>query len=432
MSGVLSAAFGAGAQFFNNQGVVLAGGMIYTYQAGTTISTATYTDSTQLVQNANPIILDSAGRVPTEVWLINSATYKFVLTDAIGNVLGTWDNIPGVNMANVILSEWLTGPTPTYISASSFSVSGNYVSTYQVSRRIQYSVAGGTYYGTIATSSYGAGVTTVTFTADSTGMDNTLSGVNYGFMSAVNTSIPTVFASTVVPNVWTGATNNFTGSIVTVATQAPLTNSTKAASTAYTDAAVAVEKSRAQTAEALLVPIAGAAYTGSHNFTGATVTVATQTALDNSTKAASTAYTDAAVGVETSARSAATASLAPIANPTFTGTPAAPTPVTNVNTTQIVTGAWVNTYFAALAGAVFTGSQNFTGATVTVATQAPGDSSTKAASTAFVMTQAFSSALPAQAGNAGNWVTTNGTTASWQPLPSFPDINPFLYSIGVI
>lgn len=54
-----------------------------------------------------------------------------------------------------------------------------------------------------------------------------------------------------------------------------------------------------------------------------------------------------------------------------------------------------------------------TGASIKVTTQTAGDSSTNAASTAFVAATAFSSALPAQTGNAGKFVTTNGTTASW-------------------
>jgi len=70
-----------------------------------------------------------------------------------------------------------------------------------------------------------------------------------------------------------------------------------------------------------------------------------------------------------------------------------------------------------IAGQAWTGSQDFTGATITVLTQAAGDSTTKAASTAFVMTQAFSTALPAQAGNAGKFVTTDGTNASWAGIP---------------
>lgn len=68
------------------------------------------------------------------------------------------------------------------------------------------------------------------------------------------------------------------------------------------------------------------------------------------------------------------------------------------------------------AGETWTGSHVFTGATVTVATQAAGDSSTKAASTAFVAATAFSSALPAQTGNSGKFVTTDGSVASWSSI----------------
>lgn len=46
---------------------------------------------------------------------------------------------------------------------------------------------------------------------------------------------------------------------------------------------------------------------------------------------------------------AALALKANLASPTFTGTPTTATPATNVNTTQIVNGVWVNTYFQTLA-----------------------------------------------------------------------------------
>jgi hypothetical protein len=52
--------------------------------------------------------------------------------------------------------------------------------------------------------------------------------------------------------------------------------------------------------------------------------------------------------------------------------------------------------------------------TKTAPTQPAGDSSTKIATTAFVQSAAFNSALPYQSGNAGKIVTTNGTTASWE------------------
>jgi hypothetical protein len=54
----------------------------------------------------------------------------------------------------------------------------------------------------------------------------------------------------------------------------------------------------------------------------------------------------------------------------------------------------------------------------TANTQPFGDASTKIANTAFVAATAFSSALPAQTGNSGKFVTTDGTSASWAALPT--------------
>jgi len=88
---------GAGAQFFDNNGVPLSGGLLYTYAAGTTTPTATYTSSTGATANSNPIVLDSAGRPPSEIWLTTGSSYKFVLQTSLAVSIGTWDNIPGVN-----------------------------------------------------------------------------------------------------------------------------------------------------------------------------------------------------------------------------------------------------------------------------------------------------------------------------------------------
>lgn len=56
-------------------------------------------------------------------------------------------------------------------------------------------------------------------------------------------------------------------------------------------------------------------------------------------------------------------------------------------------------------------SKNYLDTSVTL--QAPGTANGSAASTAFVAATAFSTALPAQTGNSGKVVTTNGTSASW-------------------
>ena len=98
MSFTLSPFGGVGAQFFDNNGDVLTGGKLYTYAAGTTTPQATYTTSAGNVAHTNPIILDAAGRVPTgEMWLANATVYKFVLTTSTNVLIGTYDNVSGIN-----------------------------------------------------------------------------------------------------------------------------------------------------------------------------------------------------------------------------------------------------------------------------------------------------------------------------------------------
>jgi hypothetical protein len=94
----LSPLGGAASQFFDNNGVILTGGKIYTYAAGTTTPRATYTSSSGVTPHANPIVLDSAGRVPGgEIWLTDSLVYKFTIETAASVLLGTYDNISGIN-----------------------------------------------------------------------------------------------------------------------------------------------------------------------------------------------------------------------------------------------------------------------------------------------------------------------------------------------
>ena len=89
---------GFAAQFFDNNGVILSGGKIFTYAAGTTTPQASYTSALGITPHSNPIILDSAGRVPGgEIWLTDGLVYKFVIETATGILLGTYDNITGVN-----------------------------------------------------------------------------------------------------------------------------------------------------------------------------------------------------------------------------------------------------------------------------------------------------------------------------------------------
>ena len=129
---------------------------------------------------------------------------------------------------------------------------------------------------------------------------------------------------------------------------------------------------------------------------------------------------------------------APLASPTFTGVPAAPTAAFGTNTTQLATTAFVTGYYAPIASPTFTGTPvaptaalgtsttqlattafaqtmqdpAFTG-TPTVPTASAGTATTQIASCAFVVATSFSAALPGQTGNSGKFVTTDGSNASW-------------------
>jgi hypothetical protein len=93
MASVLLSPVGNGQQFFDNTGVPLSGGLIYTYQAGSSTPLTTYTTNNGTVPNTNPIILDAAGRTPNEVWLQTGYSYKFVLQTSAGVTLQTLDNL---------------------------------------------------------------------------------------------------------------------------------------------------------------------------------------------------------------------------------------------------------------------------------------------------------------------------------------------------
>lgn len=98
MSVNLSPVGGVAGQFFDNSGNPLTGGKLYSYAAGTTTPQTTYTSSAGSTAHANPIVLDAGGRVPGgEIWLTDGSQYKFVLKNSSDVLIGTYDNIVGIN-----------------------------------------------------------------------------------------------------------------------------------------------------------------------------------------------------------------------------------------------------------------------------------------------------------------------------------------------
>lgn len=126
-------------QFFDANGVPLAGGKLYSYAAGTTTPLATYTSAGETAFNTNPIILNSRGEA--EVWL-GSPLYKFKLTTSVDVEIWTVDNITSLSgletslLAAIAASEVAT---KAYFAATSGSSRVGYigVGTGAVARTVQ-------------------------------------------------------------------------------------------------------------------------------------------------------------------------------------------------------------------------------------------------------------------------------------------------------
>ena len=108
------------AQFFDNNGNELTSGVLYSYAAGTTTQQATYTDSTGVFANPNPLPFSSGGRVT--IWLTSTLKYKFVLClqndgsfCAPADVLFSVDQVPGCAGCSAAGGTTFTG---TFISGT--------------------------------------------------------------------------------------------------------------------------------------------------------------------------------------------------------------------------------------------------------------------------------------------------------------------------
>jgi hypothetical protein len=99
-------------RFFDNNGNPLVGGTVQTYAGGTTTPIATYVDSTGGTPNTNPITLNFRGEA--SIWLLPNVSYKFVISDSLGNLITTIDNV--VNAALISLYGGVdTGVVNAYI-----------------------------------------------------------------------------------------------------------------------------------------------------------------------------------------------------------------------------------------------------------------------------------------------------------------------------
>lgn len=107
----------------DNDGNILAGGKVYTYESGTTSDKATWTDATKTTSATNPVILDSLGRAT----IYADGNYKFridtsadVNVDTIDNL---WFGVTSTNLGIVQLksADYTAASTDDYILVSATS-----------------------------------------------------------------------------------------------------------------------------------------------------------------------------------------------------------------------------------------------------------------------------------------------------------------------
>ena len=126
-------------QLFTNGGLPAAGYQLFSYEAGTTTKLDTYSDVDLAVPNANPIVLDSAGRATV---FLSSLSYKFVFTspadtDPPTSPIWTVDGIGSAGSVSTnqdvlgIAGEALTFGQCVYLSDGALSkVAGRYYLTH--------------------------------------------------------------------------------------------------------------------------------------------------------------------------------------------------------------------------------------------------------------------------------------------------------------
>ena len=123
----LSSFAGVGWQLFDANGVPLAGGKIYTYEAGSSTPAATYTTYAGITNHTNPVVLDSAGRVPGgQVWVVGGNSYKYILKTSADVSIATYDNVPSAGSSNISVDDFTgNGSTIAFTLSASPNTENN-------------------------------------------------------------------------------------------------------------------------------------------------------------------------------------------------------------------------------------------------------------------------------------------------------------------
>ncbi len=193
------------------------GAQVFIYVAGSvSTKTTVYKDNAGNTAWSNPIVLDSGGNLPSGgvIWIPSGVTIKAVWapsndTDPPSSPYRTIDNIAGINDTTGSQTEWVTGPAPTFVSGTQFTLVGDQTSTFTKGRRLKFKVTAGTVFGVITGSAFGA-LTTIDVAFDSGALDSGFSAVSYSVISPTNSSIGADYTykfATTVPSSGSGTTN---------------------------------------------------------------------------------------------------------------------------------------------------------------------------------------------------------------------------------
>lgn len=110
---------------FDSANLPLAGGLLYTYAAGTSTPLATYSDAAGVVPNANPVVLDSTG---TATVRLGASAYKFVLKDSGGTTQWTADNYVPLSDSPVFSGNLTVAGTGSFggtLTTAAINTTGN-------------------------------------------------------------------------------------------------------------------------------------------------------------------------------------------------------------------------------------------------------------------------------------------------------------------
>lgn len=192
-------------QFFDSNGNLAVGYQLFTYLAGTSTKVAVARDATGTSFHTNPIVLNAVGLPPSPIYIDPLHFYKFVYappsdSDPPVSPVYTADYVGVSPFPALTVDQWVVGTTPTYVSSTQFSVTGDQTATYARGRRVKLtnSSPASTAYGTISAASFAAGVTTVTVEFDAgDSINSSLTAVSYGLLTGPFGSVPVLLPTDV-------------------------------------------------------------------------------------------------------------------------------------------------------------------------------------------------------------------------------------------